>query len=82
MATAANAEVTVRQWLRGERIGDCRPGSRQRFGSVPQRKDQSAAAGAMWCAQPRAKPWAPEFMASLPVAGIDGGMQRRLASPR
>ncbi len=27
------------------------------------------------------RPWAPEFLASLPVAGLDGGLQRRLAKP-
>ena len=80
MATAANAEVTVRHWLRGERIDDA--GLVLDNGSGLSRSEKISPLQLAQVVRAAArKPWAPEFMASLPVAGVDGGMQRRLASP-
>lgn len=80
MATAANAEVTVRHWLRGERIDDA--GLVLDNGSGLSRSEKISPMQLAQVVRAAArKPWAPEFMASLPVAGIDGGMQRRLAGP-
>ncbi len=80
MSTAANAGVSVRQWLRGERIDDA--GLVLDNGSGLSRSEKIAPLQLAQVVRAAAgKPWAPEFMASLPVAGVDGGMQRRLANP-
>jgi len=80
MPTAANAEVTVRQWLRKEGIDD--GGLVLDNGSGLSRSEKISPLQLAQVVRTAArKPWAPEFMASLPVAGVDGGMQRRLVDP-
>ncbi len=75
--TAASAERSVRNWLRDNQIDHS--GLHLENGSGLSRTEKI---------QPRQlaevlrvalrRPWAPEFLASLPVAGLDGGLQRRL----
>lgn len=78
--TTAGAERSVRNWLRDNRIDGA--GLHLQNGSGLSRTEKI---------QPRQlaevlrvalrRPWAPEFLASLPVAGLDGGLQRRLTQP-
>lgn len=75
--TASAAEVMVRRWLRNEGIDDT--GLVLDNGSGLSRSEKiSPLQLALVVRAAMRKPWAPEFMASLPVVGIDGGMARRL----
>lgn len=78
--TVANAERSVRNWLRDNQIDDS--GLDLENGSGLSRTEKirpQQLAEVLRVALRRA--WAPEFLASLPVAGLDGGMQRRLTQP-
>jgi D-alanyl-D-alanine carboxypeptidase/D-alanyl-D-alanine-endopeptidase (penicillin-binding protein 4) len=76
-ATAARAERQVREWLRAKGIDD--RGLVLDNGSGLSRKErirpdqlaQVLRAG-------RTSLWSPEFMASFPIAGVDGALRRRL----
>jgi len=78
--TAAASERTVRAWLRENQIDDS--GLILENGSGLSRIEKIQPlqlAGVLRLALRR--PWSPEFLASLPVAGLDGGLQRRLTQP-
>lgn len=80
LPTAVNAGMTVRQWLRDHHIDDT--GLILDNGSGLSRSERISPLQLAQVVRAAArKPWAPEFMASMPVAGIDGGMQRRLNAP-
>ncbi|MBS0314359.1 MAG: D-alanyl-D-alanine carboxypeptidase/D-alanyl-D-alanine-endopeptidase [Proteobacteria bacterium] len=79
-STAARAAQTVRAWLRAEGIDDA--GLVLDNGSGLSRTEKiSPLQLAQVVRAALTRPWAPEFLANLPVAGLDGGLQRRLATP-
>lgn len=75
--TFARADAAVREWMRSHRIDDT--GLVMENGSglsrleriTPQQMGYLLAAGLR-------SNWAPEFQASMPIAGIDGTLRRRL----
>jgi D-alanyl-D-alanine carboxypeptidase/D-alanyl-D-alanine-endopeptidase (penicillin-binding protein 4) len=75
--TATRADLAIRSWLRKQGIGDA--GLVVENGSGLSRIEKISAqqlAGVLQAGL-RSK-WSPEFQASLPIAGIDGTMRRRL----
>ncbi|WP_229632207.1 D-alanyl-D-alanine carboxypeptidase/D-alanyl-D-alanine endopeptidase [Pseudoduganella violaceinigra] len=77
MSTNARAELVMRNWLRGHGIDDT--GMVFDNGSGLSRVERFSPAqmgGLLKAAQESL--WAPEFLASLPIAAIDGNMKRRL----
>lgn len=77
MTTNARAEMAVRDWLRTHGIDDS--GMVLENGSGLSRLERASPeqmAGLLKAAQKSL--WAPEFLASLPIAAIDGTMKRRL----
>ena len=77
MLTATRADLAIRSWLRGRDISDA--GLVMENGSGLSRIERISAwqMGKVLQAGLRSK-WAPEFQASLPIAGVDGTMRRRL----
>lgn len=76
--TAARAERVVREWLAAHRIDD--GALRLENGSGLSRRERVSPemlSGVILAA--RAQRWAPEFESSLPIAAVDGGLQKRLA---
>lgn len=77
MSTHARAEMVIRNWLRAQGIDDT--GMVFENGSGLSRTERFSAeqmAGLLKSAQ--SSLWMPEFLTSLPIAGIDGTMKRRL----
>lgn len=79
--TAQQSEQVVRAWLRENRIDDAglvldNGSGLSRAEKITPRQLAEVVRVAV------SRPWAPEFLASLPVAGLDGGIQRRLAHPK
>lgn len=75
--TAQRSELLIRLWFATHRIGD--EGLVLDNGSGLSRWERirpSQMAAVLQAAS--LSPWAPEFMASLPIAGLDGTMRRRL----
>lgn len=77
--TVASARV-VRRWLRDNRIDDTglileNGSGLSRIETIQPQQLAEVLRVALH------RPWAPEFLASLPVAGLDGGLQRRLTQP-
>ena len=78
MPTSARAEQVVRQWLQEKKINDA--GLVLDNGSGLSRTERISAAtlaGVLRAANQSR--WAPEFLTGLPIVGVDGGMQKRLA---
>ncbi|SHH47113.1 D-alanyl-D-alanine carboxypeptidase/D-alanyl-D-alanine-endopeptidase [Massilia sp. CF038] len=77
MTTVARADLAVRSWMRRQGIDDS--GMVLDNGSGLSRTERISAQqmGRLLQAGLRSK-WAPEFQASLPIAGMDGTMRRRL----
>jgi len=76
-ATLARSEQVVRNWMRKQGIDDL--GLVMENGSGLSRVERIRPvqmAGLLRAAQKSL--WTPEFMASLPIAGVDGTMKRRL----
>jgi D-alanyl-D-alanine carboxypeptidase/D-alanyl-D-alanine-endopeptidase (penicillin-binding protein 4) len=75
--TATRSDLAIRAWLRAQGIGDA--GLVMENGSGLSRIERISARqmAAVLQAGLRSK-WAPEFQSSLPIAGIDGTMRRRL----
>jgi D-alanyl-D-alanine carboxypeptidase/D-alanyl-D-alanine-endopeptidase (penicillin-binding protein 4) len=76
-STLVRADAVVRAWLRERGISD--DGLVIENGSGLSRLERVTAqqmAGILVAGQK--SPWAPEFMASLPLAGLDGTLKRRL----
>ena len=75
--TAARAERAVRGWMRAQGIGDA--GLVLENGAGLSRVERiSAQQLALVLRAGLRSNWAPEFMSSLPIAGMDGSMRRRL----
>jgi D-alanyl-D-alanine carboxypeptidase/D-alanyl-D-alanine-endopeptidase (penicillin-binding protein 4) len=76
-STAARAERAVRGWMRARAIDDT--GLVLENGSGLSRIEKvSAMQLALVLKAGLRSQWAPEFMAALPIAGVDGTMRRRL----
>ena len=75
--TLAQADAAVREWFRRHEIGD--DGFVSENGSGLSRKERirPAQLAALLVAEYRGN-WAPEFLSSLPVVGLDGTMRNRL----
>jgi D-alanyl-D-alanine carboxypeptidase/D-alanyl-D-alanine-endopeptidase (penicillin-binding protein 4) len=76
-SSATRADLAIRAWLRSKDINDA--GLVLENGSGLSRIERISAwqMGAVLQAGLRSK-WAPEFQSSLPIAGVDGTMRRRL----
>ncbi|WP_342115485.1 D-alanyl-D-alanine carboxypeptidase/D-alanyl-D-alanine endopeptidase [Pseudoduganella sp. OTU4001] len=75
--TQARAEMVIRNWLRAQGIDDTGMVFENGSGlSRIERFSPEQMAGLLKAAQKSL--WAPEFLTSLPIAGIDGTMKRRL----
>lgn len=77
VSTQARAEMVIRNWLRARSIDDT--GMVFENGSGLSRIERSSPeqmAGLLKAAQQSL--WMPEFLTSLPIAGIDGTLKRRL----
>jgi D-alanyl-D-alanine carboxypeptidase/D-alanyl-D-alanine-endopeptidase (penicillin-binding protein 4) len=75
--TARRADAAVRQWLEARGIGH--QGMVLENGSGLSRLERIAPAQLASVLQAGLQsPWAPEFLASLPIAAVDGGMRNRL----
>ena len=75
--TLARSERLVRAWMKEKGIDDA--GLVLENGSGLSRTERiSASQLAQVRRAARASRWAPEFTAALPIAGVDGGMRRRL----
>lgn len=77
LSTAGRADLVIRGWMRKQGIDDA--GLVLENGSGLSRNERISALqmGRLLQAGLRSK-WAPEFQASLPIAGVDGTMRRRL----
>lgn len=75
--TARRADAAIRQWLEARGIGH--RGLVLENGSGLSRLERIAPAQLASVLQAGLKsPWAPEFLASLPIVAMDGGMRNRL----
>ncbi|WP_295994203.1 D-alanyl-D-alanine carboxypeptidase/D-alanyl-D-alanine-endopeptidase [Rugamonas sp.] len=75
-STAARAEQTVRDWLQAHGIADRALVLDNGSGlSRSERVTPAQLAGVLQVAQ--RSPWAPEFLTSLPIAGLDGTLRKR-----
>lgn len=75
--TPERAERLVREWLKEKGIDDA--GLVLDNGSGLSRRERIRPETlAAVLREARASPWFPEFQAALPIAGIDGGVRRRL----
>ena len=78
ISTSARAEQVVRQWLLEKKINDA--GLVLDNGSGLSRTERiSAATLAAVLRAAHQSRWAPEFLTGMPIVGVDGGMQKRLA---
>lgn len=75
--TALRADLVVRDWMRRKGIGDDGFVIDNGSGLSRIEKISPRQMGMLLAAGLRSK-WAPEFMASLPIAGVDGTLRRRL----
>lgn len=76
-ATLERSERVVRDWLKEKGIDDA--GLVLDNGSGLSRKERIRPATlAAVLREARSSPWFPEYHAALPIAGIDGGVRRRL----
>ena len=76
-STSARGEQVLRQWLQEQKINDA--GLVLDNGSGLSRSERITPitlAGVLRAA--KQSRWAPEFMAALPIVGVDGGMRKRL----
>ncbi|MGH8855732.1 MAG: D-alanyl-D-alanine carboxypeptidase/D-alanyl-D-alanine endopeptidase [Telluria sp.] len=75
--TFARADAAVREWMRGQRIDDT--GFVIENGSGLSRTERISAQQMGYLLQAGLRSnWMPEFQASMPIAGIDGTLRRRL----
>lgn len=75
--TFARSDAAVREWMRGQRIDDT--GFVIENGSGLSRTERITAQQMAYLLQAGLRSnWAPEFQASMPIAGIDGTLRRRL----
>jgi len=76
-ATAVRAERTIRGWLRSHAIDDTGAVFENGSGLSRVERISPLQMGALLQAGLRSQ-WAPEFLSSIPIVGIDGTMRRRL----
>ena len=76
-ATSVRAEKKVRAWFRQHNIDDVGMVLENASGLSRIERIRPRQLAQVLMKAYRSK-WAPEFMASLPIAGIDGGMEKRL----
>jgi D-alanyl-D-alanine carboxypeptidase/D-alanyl-D-alanine-endopeptidase (penicillin-binding protein 4) len=76
-ATTARAERTIRTWLRNHAIDDTGAVFENGSGLSRSERITPLQMGSLLQAGLRSQ-WAPEFLSSIPIAGIDGTMRRRL----
>jgi D-alanyl-D-alanine carboxypeptidase/D-alanyl-D-alanine-endopeptidase (penicillin-binding protein 4) len=76
-STAAHAERVVRQWFQRHQIDDAGLVIENGSGLSRAERIRPAQMAALLQAA-SASLWAPEFLSSLPIAGVDGTMRRRL----
>ncbi|MGI4845042.1 MAG: D-alanyl-D-alanine carboxypeptidase/D-alanyl-D-alanine endopeptidase [Janthinobacterium lividum] len=75
--TSARADAAVREWMRGQRIDDT--GLVMENGSGLSRLERVTPQQMAYLLQAGLRSnWAPEFQSSMPIAGIDGTLRRRL----
>lgn len=75
--TAERAERVMRDWLREKGIDDA--GLVLDNGSGLSRKERVRPATlAAVLREARSSPWHPEYLSALPIAGVDGGVRKRL----
>ena len=78
LSTGARAEQVIRQWLREKKINDNGLVLDNGAGlSRTERVTPEMLAAVLRVA--RESRWAPEFLAAMPIVGVDGGMRKRLA---
>lgn len=78
LSTGARAEQVIRQWLREKKINDNGLVLDNGAGlSRTERVTPAMLAAVLRVA--RESRWAPEFLAAMPIVGVDGGMRKRLA---
>lgn len=77
VATAARAELVVRNWLRQRGIDDSGLVLDNGSGLSRSERVKPVQMAAMLQAAQKSL-WMPEFLTSLPIAGLDGTMKRRL----
>jgi serine-type D-Ala-D-Ala carboxypeptidase/endopeptidase (penicillin-binding protein 4) len=75
--TALRADMVVRDWMRAKGIDDAGFVIENGSGLSRTEKISPLQMAGLLRAGLRSK-WAPEFMASLPIVGVDGTMRRRL----
>jgi D-alanyl-D-alanine carboxypeptidase/D-alanyl-D-alanine-endopeptidase (penicillin-binding protein 4) len=75
--TAARAERTIRGWLRNHAIDDTGAVFENGSGLSRTERISPVQMGALLQAGLRSQ-WAPEFLSSIPIVGVDGTMRRRL----
>lgn len=76
-ATSARADAAVREWMRGQRIDDT--GFVIENGSGLSRSERITPQQMAYLLQAGLRSnWAPEFQSSMPIAGMDGTLRRRL----
>lgn len=75
--TATRADIMIRGWLRRQGISDAGMVLENGSGLSRLERISPAQMGGLLQVGLRSK-WAPEFMASLPIAGVDGTLRRRL----
>ncbi|KFI05325.1 D-alanyl-D-alanine carboxypeptidase/D-alanyl-D-alanine-endopeptidase [Massilia sp. BSC265] len=76
-STFSRADAAVREWMRGQRIDDT--GLVMENGSGLSRTERVTPQQMAYLLQAGLRSnWAPEFQASMPIAGIDGTLRRRL----
>jgi serine-type D-Ala-D-Ala carboxypeptidase/endopeptidase (penicillin-binding protein 4) len=76
--TSGHSEHVIRQWLQEKNINTA--GLVLENGSGLSRSERiSASTFAAVLRAAKQSRWAPEFMAGMPIVGIDGGMRKRLA---
>ena len=76
-ATSVRAERTVRTWLRNHAIDDTGAVFENGSGLSRIERITPLQLGALLQAGLKSQ-WAPEFLSSIPIAGVDGTMRRRL----
>ncbi len=75
--TAERAERVMRDWLKEKGIDDA--GLVLENGSGLSRKERiKPATLAAVLREARSSPWYPEYLSALPIAGVDGGVRKRL----
>jgi serine-type D-Ala-D-Ala carboxypeptidase/endopeptidase (penicillin-binding protein 4) len=79
--TSAKADAEIRAWLKSYNINDAELVLENGSGLSRAERIRPSQLVQILSVASRSK-WAPEFMASLPIAAVDGGMRNRLRTSR